>query len=95
MRIHFNFSFVILLASLTVFCNSCKQHSKSDPSGYFTPKEKGLQTGGVKVVQITTPKGNFNVWTKTIGNNPSTRLLLLNGGPGMTHEYFECFESFL
>ncbi|MGB4839751.1 MAG: proline iminopeptidase-family hydrolase, partial [Saprospiraceae bacterium] len=32
---------------------------------------------------------------KSIGNNPSIKLLLLNGGPGATHEYFECFESFL
>ena len=30
-----------------------------------------------------------------MGNNPKIRILLLNGGPGATHEYFECFESFL
>ena len=47
------------------------------------------------MIPITTPKGTFNVWTKTIGNNPTIKLLLLNGGPGATHEYFECFESFL
>src|ERR1039458_4439834 len=29
------------------------------------------------------------------GNNPSTRLLLLHGGPGGTHEYFEACDSFL
>jgi proline iminopeptidase len=54
-----------------------------------------VQTGGVKVVAIQTPKGKFNIWTKRIGNNPKIKLLLLNGGPGATHEYFECFESFL
>ncbi len=36
-----------------------------------------------------------NVWTKRIGNNPRIKLLLLHGGPGCTHEYFEAFDSFL
>jgi proline iminopeptidase len=54
-----------------------------------------VQTGGIKVINIETPKGKFNVWTKRMGNNPTIKLLLLNGGPGATHEYFECFESFL
>ena len=49
----------------------------------------------MKVIPITTSKGIFNVWTKRIGNNPKIKLLLLNGGPGATHEYFECFENFL
>jgi proline iminopeptidase len=56
---------------------------------------KTVQTGGIKVIPITTPAGTFNVWTKRVGNNPKIKLLLLNGGPGATHEYFECFESFL
>jgi proline iminopeptidase len=54
-----------------------------------------VQTGGIKVFPIETPKGKFNIWTKRIGNNPKIKLLLLNGGPGATHEYFECFESFM
>jgi proline iminopeptidase len=49
---------------------------------------------GVKIIPIETPKGKFNVWTKTIGKNPTMKLLLLNGGPGGTHEYFECFADF-
>ncbi len=47
------------------------------------------------MITIQTPKGKFNVWTKRVGNNPKIKVLLLNGGPGATHEYFECFESFL
>ncbi|MFD1467899.1 proline iminopeptidase-family hydrolase [Hymenobacter caeli] len=65
------------------------------PSAYFAPTETGVQTGGVQVIPITTPKGKFNVWTKRFGNNPKIKVLLLNGGPGATHEYFECMESFL
>ncbi len=52
-------------------------------------------SGGVRLIPITTPKGRFNVWTKRIGNNPSVKLLLLHGGPGATHEYFEALDSYL
>lgn len=50
--------------------------------------------GGVRLVPIETPKGTFRVWTKRIGNNPRIKVLLLHGGPGATHEYFEAFDSF-
>lgn len=62
---------------------------------YFKGQDTGVQTGGVQVVTIQTPKGNFKVWTKRFGNHPTVKVLLLNGGPGATHEYFECFENFL
>jgi len=51
-------------------------------------------SGGVKMIPITTPKGKFNVWTKRVGNNPAIKVLLLHGGPGATHEYFEAFDSY-
>lgn len=40
-------------------------------------------------IPITTPVGDFTVWTNTRGSNPRQRLLLLHGGPGATAEYFE------
>ncbi len=52
-------------------------------------------SGGVRLIPIETPKGVFTVWTKRVGNNPATKLLLLHGGPGGTHEGFEAFDSFL
>ncbi len=51
-------------------------------------------SGGVKLITINTPKGDFKVWTKRVGNNPTIKVLLLHGGPGMTHEYFEVFDSY-
>ena len=48
----------------------------------------------VKIIPITTDYGNFNVWTKQIGNNPTKKVLLLHGGPGANHQYFKSFESF-
>lgn len=62
---------------------------------YFKSAGTGIQNGGIQVIPIETPKGKFNIWTKRFGNNPKVKILLLNGGPGATHEYFECFENFL
>ena len=75
-------------------CNNKDIENKEVNSSYFDMDSVGIKNGGVKMVAINTPKGTFNVWTKRIGNNPKTKVLLLNGGPGMSHEYFECFESF-
>src|SRR5580692_6578438 len=51
-------------------------------------------SGGAKLITIQTPKGAFRVWTKRVGNNPRIKVLLLHGGPGATHEYFEAFDSY-
>ncbi|HZP12575.1 MAG TPA: proline iminopeptidase-family hydrolase [Nevskiaceae bacterium] len=51
-------------------------------------------SGGVKMIPIHTPKGDFRVWTKRVGNNPTIKVLLLHGGPAATHEYFEAFDSY-
>jgi proline iminopeptidase len=47
------------------------------------------------MIPIETPAGEFRVWTKRVGNNPTIKVLLLHGGPGATHEYFEAFDSYL
>ena len=52
-------------------------------------------SGGVRMIPIHTPHGDFRVWTKRVGNNPRLKVLLLHGGPAATHEYFEAFDSFL
>lgn len=87
----------ILLLALTA-CSSDKSKPNTPTSPlqtYHAPADSGVQTGGIKTISIQTPKGEFKVWTKRIGNNPKIKLLLLHGGPGIGHEYFECFESFL
>jgi len=60
---------------------------------YFAADD-GVDTAGVRLVPIKTPKGEFKVWTKRLGRNPRIRVLLLHGGPGATHEYFEALERF-
>ena len=92
----------VFSAALVTSCNQPNATSETvaasvsaAPAGYFENPETGVQDGNVRVIPITTPKGKFNVWTKQVGNNPKIKVLLLNGGPGATHEYFECMENFL
>jgi proline iminopeptidase len=86
------FVFVIVLLN---GCAPNPDNTSANSSVYFEKTGDSIQTGGVQVIPVSTPKGTFNVWTKRFGNHPTKKLLLLNGGPGSTHEYFECFENFL
>ena len=65
------------------------------PSAYFDHGgRQDVLAGGVRMIPIKTPKGEFHVWTKRVGNNPTIKVLLLHGGPAATHEYFEAFDSY-
>jgi proline iminopeptidase len=79
---------------VTVLFVSCTQRDRATTPDYFQGDTEPVKTGGIKIIPIETPKGKFNVWTKRFGHNPRMKLLLLHGGPGATHEYFECLESF-
>lgn len=48
------------------------------------------QAGGVRFIDL---EEGYRVWTKRFGNSPM-KVLLLHGGPAVTHEYMEAFESF-
>jgi proline iminopeptidase len=68
---------------------------RAPAAAYFdTTGRDDVLTGGIKMIEITTPKGPFKVWTKRIGNNPKIKVLMLHGGPGLTHEAFEAFNSY-
>ena len=81
---------LLLLAGVAAAAQPQANTSYYDNSG----REDAWQ-GGVRMIPIHTPQGDFKVWTKRVGNNPRIKLLLLHGGPGATHEYFEAFDSFL
>ena len=51
-----------------------------------------IKTGGSRMIDLD--GGKYHVWTKRVGSGP-TKMLLLHGGPGFPHDYFECFEDFL
>ena len=82
---------LLLLISISLL--SCQSPNKSNSYLDYSGRSDKL-TGGVKIIPINTPLGKFNVWTKRIGNNPSKKVLLLHGGPGFNHQYFQAFESF-
>jgi len=57
--------------------------------------EAAPEEAGVRMIPISTSKGDFKVWTKQVGDNPNIKVLLLHGGPGATHEMFKPFEDYL
>ena len=90
----------LLLIPLTLLifqgCNNAKtQNAKIEETSYldYSNRDDKL-SGGVKMIPIQTSAGEFKVWTKRVGNNPTMKVLLLHGGPGATHEYFEAFDSY-
>lgn len=73
---------------------SCNQNNESTNKYLDYSSKEDKLSGGVKIIQIQTPSGKFNVWTKRIGNNPTKKVLLLHGGPGANHEYFQAADSY-
>jgi proline iminopeptidase len=85
------FSVLLLFACTT----SHREEDDAQTADYFSLSADSVQTGGEKTLIINTPNGPHKIWTKRIGHNPKIKLLLLAGGPGCSHEYWECMESFL
>ena len=85
----------VLLIGVLLF-SGCKQNpEESIKANYLDFAKRDDQfTGGIKMIPISTPIGKFKVWTKTVGNNPKIKVLLLHGGPGLTHECFESFDGY-
>ena len=55
------------------------------------PSADTVDVGGSKRIEVG---GGHWVWTKEVGNG-ETKVLLVHGGPGADHRYFEGFEDFL
>lgn len=87
MTLKSKWSVALMLASTCILgCASPEDSAPTAPDKSET---------GVRMIPITTPKGTFEVWTRRVGDNPRIKLLLLHGGPGMSHEYLESFEDYL
>ncbi len=72
-------------------CNPSPKTGGETSTQDATPTNYEVKTGGCKMIQVD---GKYNVWTKKVGDG-KIKVLLLHGGPGFTHDYFECFEDFL
>jgi proline iminopeptidase len=85
---------IFLFCLLSMFITACNQptkpaENKEAGNGAAMPDE--IKTGGVKMILVD---GKYHVWTKKVGDG-KIKVLLLHGGPGFSHDYFECFEDFL
>ena len=88
---------IIITISLTLFLLSCTQQTMDKPTPRVDTADLIVEDtldSGVRFIEITTPKGEFKVWTKRVGNNPKIKILTLHGGPGATHEYYEIVEDY-
>ena len=74
---------------------SVSRSTQANPSAnkdeLVLPEDSQVRTGGSRMIDVG---GGYQVWTKKVGNAP-IKVLLLHGGPGADHSYFECFEDFL
>jgi proline iminopeptidase len=76
-----------VLSSLVLAALSCAcQHAP-------IAARDGEAADGVRRIEIDTPKGKFKVWTRRTGDNPRIKVLLLHGGPALTHEYLAAFDD--
>lgn len=92
-----NIKLFLKLSIILLLFSGCKENSPVDSikANYLDySKSDDQATGGIKMIPISTPIGKFNVWTKRVGNNPKIKVLLLHGGPGGTHEFFESFDGY-
>ena len=85
---------LLVVAAGTAAATAPPAHIQAGSTHFDNTGHDDVLAGGVRMIPITTPKGTFHVWTKRVGNNPKLKILLLHGGPGATHEYFEAFDSY-
>ncbi len=89
--------FILTGILISTSCDSpaSTAESTSDCQTYLDNAARDDQfMGGIKMIDVETPKGTFKVWTKRMGNHPTKKVLLLHGGPGMTHEIYESFDGY-
>ena len=70
---------------------ACTQQPLLAADNIQLPSSNTVHVGGSKRIEIG---GGHWVWTKKVGNG-NIKVLLLHGGPGADHRYFEGFEDFL
>lgn len=80
----------IAVAGMLISCQSQTQTEEVQTDSLEVALEEG-----VRMIPIQTPKGEFKVFTRRVGDNPTMKVLLLHGGPGMTHEQYANFKDYL
>jgi proline iminopeptidase len=78
-------------AVAAVVCHEAQANLTNRKKELALPRDTQIRTGGSRMIDIG---DGHRVWTKKVGNAP-IKVLLLHGGLGADHSYFECFEDFL
>ena len=86
-----NITLPFLLAIILCSCSPSPKPNENNPPSQTSNETNVIMTGGAKMILVD---GKYNVWTKKFGDG-KIKVLLLHGGPGFSHDYFECFEDFL
>jgi proline iminopeptidase len=86
--------FLLTAAAATTVAAAAASTAATTPTAGTTDtlNPPGIQTAGIRMVPVA--GGKYKVWTKRLGKGP-LQVLLLHGGPGVSHEYLEAMESFL
>jgi proline iminopeptidase len=69
-----------------------QSNKKNDTSSLLNRDNPKMEE--IKIIPIKTKNGTFNVWTHRVGNNPKIKVLLLAGGPGLSHDYLSCIADY-
>ncbi len=95
-------TFFLAASVASLLLLGCRQasgdHARSNvpPASYYDNRgHSDAWSGGARKITISTPKGPHQIWIKRIGNNPRLKLLLLTGGPGLSHSYLDVMDSYL
>jgi proline iminopeptidase len=81
---------IITVLSCNVALLSCNP-AKKNSHPIAASQTDSIKTGGNKLITVA---GKYKVWTKKVGDG-KIKVLLLHGGPGFSHDYFDCFDDFL
>src|SRR5438128_2406181 len=80
----------LLSIACLIFLFACKQQDKHLSASlvkYYDYNETGIKDGGVKMIPVKTPAGEFKVWTKRFGTNPTIKGLVISNMMARAADY--------
>lgn len=86
-----NKSYFLIFAAIGILLSCQSKNQTKNPSFEDTIE---IADDGIRMIPISTPSGEFEVFTKRVGDNPTKKVLLLHGGPGMTYEQYGNFDQY-
>jgi proline iminopeptidase len=82
-----------LIFAVSGFFFSCESQTRTED--VLSDTTNVALEEGVQMIPIQTPRGEFKVFTQRVGESPTIKVLLLHGGPGMSHLQYANFKDYL